>query len=170
MKAADANAAGFAAAVPDGLRLNIGCGLDIAAGMVNADLAPLPGVDVVCDLDDKWPWPDGSAGYVRASHVFEHVRDPLMFMGEAWRVLAAGGLLDIRVPFFAHPNSFTDPTHLRHCTLDTFHYWIAGQGLHEAFGAGMGSPPAVFEGLHRSLNGDEEEELQVILRKIEADQ
>jgi SAM-dependent methyltransferase len=152
--------------VRDLLRLNLGCGLDIMDGFVNADLVALPGVDQVCDLDvDPWPWKDARVAYIKASHVYEHVDNPVLFMTEAWRILAPGGLLDIRVPWFRHPNSFTDPTHKRHCTERTFSYWVPGTDLHEAYGAGYGSPPAVYEPVSMSLNGHEQEELQVVLRK-----
>lgn len=152
---------------PDLLVLNLGCGKDIRPDAVNVDYRPLPGVDVVHDLDQPWPWKDGSVAYVKASHVFEHVADPVLFMTEAWRVLTdAGGLLDIRVPYWQHVYAYTDPTHRRFCTHLTWEYWIPGSSLHEAFGEGMGSPPARFDYVLRDLNGPEKEELQVILRKV----
>lgn len=151
---------------PGGLaRLNLGCGQDPPAGFVNVDLAALPGVNVIADLDRPWPFAESTAGYIVASHVFEHLADPVMFMREAHRVLADGGVLDIRVPWWQHRNSYTDPTHRRHCTEQTFDYWVPGQGLHQAYGLAYGSPPACFTYSVRRLNGEDQAELQVVLRK-----
>ena len=148
-------------------RLNLGCGADIDPDMVNADIVALPGVDVVTDLDKPWPWKDGSAGYIKASHVFEHLADPLLFMAEAWRVLVPGGLLDIRVPYWKHPFAFTDPTHRRFCTEMTWDYWVPGRDLHTAYGAGFGSGNGrnVYAMERLSLNGYQQEELQAVLVK-----
>jgi SAM-dependent methyltransferase len=159
---------------PAGPRLNIGCGLNILDGWMNADIVALPGVQVVADASAGWPWRDGSLSEVRASHLFEHVADAVRFMAEAHRVLAPGGLLDIRVPggravepgyWLPHSHSLTDPTHVRHCTPATWDYWVSGASLHDGFGAAFGSPPAVFEMETLSGNGGQGEELQVILRK-----
>ena len=152
-------------------RLNLGCGADIDPDMVNVDIVVLPGVDVVTDLDKPWPWKDGSAGYIKASHVFEHVAEPLTFMAEAWRVLAPGGLLDIRVPYYKHPFAFTDPTHKRFCTELTWDYWIPGRDLHAAYGAGFGSGDGrnIYAMERLSLNGYQQEELQAVLVKEVSD-
>lgn len=120
-------------------KLNVGCGQWIFDGQVNLDRAPLPGVDVVHDLDvAPWPFPDGSFTDVSALQVFEHVGDPITFMCESHRVLKPGGALFITVPHYKSPNAFTDPTHRRFCTERTFDYWIAGTALHAQFGAAYG--------------------------------
>ena len=154
---------------PELLKLNLGCGPSVMAGFVNVDIVPLPGTDLVADLDQPWPWPDGTVGEIIASHLFEHVNDPLLFMAEAWRVLADDGILDIRVPYYRHIFAFTDPTHKRFCTELTFDYWVPGQGLHEGYGPGFGSVKggprfAYHEKL--KLVGQQGEEMRAILRKI----
>lgn len=157
-------------------RLNLGCGQDpTTTDMINVDLAVLPGVNVIADLDRPWPFASGRTGYIVASHVFEHLADPVLFMREAWRVLADGGILDIRVPggrdlgggyWLPHSNAFTDPTHRRFCTPLTWDYWVPGTGLHGAYGAAYGSPPACFAYSARTLNGEQREEYQAVLRKL----
>ena len=149
-------------------RLNLGCGKDIDPDAVNVDLVALPGVDVVTDLDQPWPWKDATVDYIKASHVFEHVADPVRFMTEAHRVLAPGGVLDIRVPYYRHFFAFTDPTHRRFCTELTFDYWVPGTDLYEAYGDGMGGGPggARYRMDRLSLNGRQQEELQAVLIKI----
>lgn len=162
----------------DLIRINLGCGAATADEMLNVDILPGPGVDVVCDLDvAPWPWKDGAASYLFASHVFEHLREPVQFMAEAWRVLTEGGLLVIHTPgggyvnelWIPHIDSFTDPTHLRHCTPATWDYWVPGRPLHKQYGAGFGSPPVVFEIDKLALGHPTGQDLEVVLRKVEHD-
>jgi SAM-dependent methyltransferase len=151
------------------VKLNLGCGPDIHEGYINADIVPLPGVDVVCDLDQPWPWKDSAASEVVACHVFEHVNDPVLFMAEAWRVLAPDGVLVIMTPHYLHRYAFTDPTHKRFCTELTWDYWTPGTNLHEAFGPGFGSLPGGprFKQDLLFLAGEEKQEMRVQLRKME---
>lgn len=119
------------------MRLNLGCGYcaDTAPDVVNLDGVEHPGVQVVHDLDvHPWPFDDQAFTEVRAVQVFEHVADPIAFMAEAWRVLEPGGLLLLVVPSWRSENSYTDPTHRRHCTERTFDYWCEGTALHAQFG------------------------------------
>jgi hypothetical protein len=150
------------------VKLNLGCGTDIREGWVNVDRVQLSGVDVVADLDvAPWDWaPVCGVERIDAWHVFEHVTDPALFMVSAWRALQTGGLLDIRVPWFGHPNAFTDPTHRRFCTENTFDYWIRGTALHEVHGPGYGSPPVVYVLHERELLGAARDELHVALFKV----
>lgn len=123
--------------------LHVGCGAWIFDHAVNLDRAPLPGVDVVHDLDvAPWPFLDGRFGEVSGLQVFEHVDDPVLFINEAHRVLRSGGVLFLTVPHWQSANAFTDPTHRRFCTERTFDYWIDGTDLHAQMGAAYG--PATF--------------------------
>lgn len=109
------------------MKLNLGCGLKLREGWVNVDTANLPGVDIHHNLDvAPWPWDDKSVSEILAEHVFEHVFNPLTFMNEAWRVLEPGGLLCIVSPWYQHASAFTDPTHRRFCTNETWDYWVEG--------------------------------------------
>jgi predicted SAM-dependent methyltransferase len=115
------------------VRLNLGCGSEPRTeGVVNVDIAALPNVDVVHDLDVlPWPFEDACAEIAIAQDVFEHVADPIGFMTEAHRVLELGGTLMIKSPHFRHQDAFTDPTHRRFCTEHTWDYWIKGTHLYE---------------------------------------
>lgn len=109
------------------MKLNVGSGTQAIDGYVNCDIADVPGVDRVFDLDvAPWPFPDESCEEVLALDVFEHVNNPVTFMCEAWRVLIDGGLLRIRTPHWRGQNAYTDPTHKRFPTEDTFDYWVPG--------------------------------------------
>lgn len=130
---------------------------------INVDIAPLEGVDVVHDLDIvPWPFDDGSIDEIRAHQVFEHVWNPVSFMREAHRVLRPRGTIHLVVPHYQSKNSFTDPTHKRHCTEETFDYWIVGTHLHTQFG-GAYAAGANYEKIYLER---EKEDLSVILAKI----
>lgn len=122
------------------MRLNLGSGsMPKEEGVVNVDIAALPEVDVVHDLDViPWPFDDACADAVTAIDVFEHVANPIGFMTESHRVLETGGSLYLKVPHFRHPDAFTDPTHRRFCTQHTWDYWIKGQVLFDLHNAAYG--------------------------------
>lgn len=143
------------------MKLQLGCGHHPRDGWVNLDRASLEGVDVVHDLDiAPWPFEDKSAEEIEARHVFEHVTDPCLFMTECHRILAPGGTLEIVSPYFQHFSAFTDPTHRRFCTPETWDYWVPGTLYHdpEIYG------DAAFERVSVQL-GNERTTLRAILRK-----
>jgi len=122
----------------DKIRLNVGCGRDIQEGWVNVDMAPLPGVDVVFNLEtcssERLPFQDGTVSEIRLFHVIEHINDALGLMQELYRVAADGCVCTIRVPHGASDDAWTDPTHVRPYFPGSFgyfsqpHYWRADYG------------------------------------------
>jgi SAM-dependent methyltransferase len=98
-----------------GVRLNLGCGRDIRPGWVNVDAVPAPGIDVATDFDHDpvLPFADGTVGYSEGVHVIEHLRDPLPFMAELWRVTRRGGHAVFRCPYGSTDDADEDPTHVR---------------------------------------------------------
>lgn len=107
--------------------LNIGCGQLTRADAVNVDrVGPPwhPGVDVVADLDHvPWPFPDGAAREVYALDVLEHLADFCGAMAELHRLLIPGGRLHVRTSRWDSKQSYTDPTHRRFLTEDSFTFW-----------------------------------------------
>lgn len=82
-----------------GKRLNLGCGKYLIPGWINADL--YRHADVMFDIRDRWPIPDGRLIGVRLEHVLEHVAYPdeaLHVIAECYRVLAPGGTVRVGVP------------------------------------------------------------------------
>ena len=55
-------------------------------------------LDLCCADVEALPFRDQSAGVILAVDVIEHVRNPDRLLSEAWRVLAAGGLMMVTVP------------------------------------------------------------------------
>jgi hypothetical protein len=111
-------------------RLCLGAGTKQRKGWVNVDRAPLPGIDVVLDLDrppaNDWPWENGTVHAIEADNVFEHVMRPVWFMTESHRILRPGGSLRIITPHLSSQASWDDPTHVRHCTANSWDFWIPG--------------------------------------------
>lgn len=119
-------------------KLNVGCGRNALAGWINLDFMPLPGVDIVADLDacDREPLPidDDSTDEFLLSHVLEHIRKPLPLMQELYRIARPDALCVVRCPHGASDDAWTDPTHLRpyyHGSFGYFsqpYYWRADYG------------------------------------------
>ena len=105
-------------------RLSLGCGHDVRPGWVNLDIAPLPGVDVVHDLD-VFPWPFGEGAFdeIECIDVLEHLRALPRAMEEIHRLLAPGGRILIEGPHFTSYTVATDPTHRRAFAINTFEYF-----------------------------------------------
>lgn len=108
-------------------RLHLGCGRDIKPGWINLDCVELPGVDVVADLDNcakaQLPFPDDSFDEVFASHVIEHIRNPLPLMQELYRVCRQGAIATFRTPHGSNDDAFEDPTHFRQYFENSFAYF-----------------------------------------------
>ena len=118
--------------------LNIGAGQRIIAGAVNHDIVKhRPEIDVVHDLNDMpWPWDDNSFDYISARAVFEHLNhDLIVSMNECWRILAPGGVIDLKLPYWKHDHSFDNPTHRWHFGPGSFDYFdpTTFNGTHYGF-------------------------------------
>ncbi len=105
-------------------KLNLGCGTDVRQGYVNIDVAPLPGVDLVRDLNDlPLPFPAGSVDEVLCKDVLEHL-EYIPLLRELQRMLAPGGRLVIESPHFTSRNAHMDPTHKHAFSIDTFQFFV----------------------------------------------
>lgn len=106
--------------------LNIGCGPDPPKGPVNLDIYPFPGVDVVHDIQQPWPFPDSYFSRINAHHVLEHLSDLVPPINEAYRCLLPLGLLAITVPWWSGEWAHGDPSHksfFDHNTFSAFSDW-----------------------------------------------
>jgi SAM-dependent methyltransferase len=113
--------------------LDIGCGRNKLAGAVGLDRHPLPGVDVVADLDAGLPFPAESFDAVSANQVLEHVRDLVALVHELHRVLRPGGVLVAHVPYFRSAWAHIDPTHVRCFTIRSMDYFVDGTDCHRDY-------------------------------------
>ena len=84
---------------------------------MNLDLVAGEAVDVVADLDacrtQPLPFDDDRFEEFRGSHVLEHLRDPLPFMQELYRIAKPGATALFLLPYGSSDDAFEDPTHVR---------------------------------------------------------
>jgi len=108
-------------------RLNVGCGRNVKEGWVNLDSAALPGVNIICDIDNlrETPidLPDNTVKQFLLSHVIEHIKDSLGLMQELWRLAMPGATAVIHVPHGASDDAWEDPTHIRPYFIGSFGYF-----------------------------------------------
>ena len=113
--------------VDDQKRLHIGCGKDIKTGWVNLDLIELEGVDVVVDLDNcanvPLPFDTDKFSEFLASHIIEHIKNPLPMMQELHRIAKPDAVAVFKCPYGSSDSAFEDPTHVRQYFLNSFLYF-----------------------------------------------
>ena len=96
------------------VKLDLGCGKNKAEGFLGVDVLTFPGVDVVADLREKWPWADGEVDEAHCSHFLEHLTgmERVHFFNEMFRVLKPTGTARIITPHWASCRAYGDVTHL----------------------------------------------------------
>src|SRR5271167_442461 len=106
------------------MKINLGCGSDIRPDYINADIALLPGVDVLLDLSRvPLPFADQSVDEVFCKDVIEHIVPLPPLLKEIHRVLKAGGKAEFHVPHFTCDTMFEDPTHKNFFACSTFKFF-----------------------------------------------
>ena len=89
------------------------------------DIARLPHVDLVADLDQALPFPDECFLEVSCLDVLEHVSDLTNSLREIHRVTRPGGSVIVRGPHFSSRAVYEDPTHRRGFTCRTFDFYCS---------------------------------------------
>lgn len=108
------------------IKLNLGAGPTRMEGFISVDAIKFPGVDIVTDLNEDWPWEDSSVDEAHASHVLEHFgsMERVHFLNELWRVLKPGAKCTIIVPHWCSNRAYGDPTHKFPPVSEmAFYYW-----------------------------------------------
>jgi len=97
-------------------------------GRVTLDILDLPNIDVVCELNEGFPFlPDNSVDEIYSHNSLEHIRNLLFLMDEIHRVLKPTGKKVLFVPHFSNPYFYSDPTHHNYFGLYTFYYFSDDQ-------------------------------------------
>jgi SAM-dependent methyltransferase len=81
--------------------LNVGCGNSVypVSNVVNTDVYPVPGVDVVWDLSKTpLPFKDQEFDFVLANHILEHIPNWWECFKELARVVKVGGTIEVWLP------------------------------------------------------------------------
>ncbi len=122
--------------------VNIGCGIKTSPDIIDVDILPLEGVDIVCDITKGLPEELNNADEVLADYVLCQIADREKFkfvMNEVWRILKPGGLFKIRVPNARYPAAFQDPMDCRYFVAETFDYFNKDHYRFKAFHYGFES-------------------------------
>jgi SAM-dependent methyltransferase len=82
----------------NGKILNIGSGYLKLPGIINADIHPYEGVDVISDAHSL-PFHSEKFEAVILENLLEHVSNPFQVVKESFEVLKKGGILFVEVPF-----------------------------------------------------------------------
>jgi SAM-dependent methyltransferase len=83
-------------------KLNLGSGNDYLDGYVNVDNNIHFKANVSCDLDSyPYPFADNEFDEILASHIIEHLDDPLDFLQEIYRLAKDGAKIIIKCPHFS---------------------------------------------------------------------
>lgn len=108
------------------LVLNLGCGRKQRSDAINVDAIKYPGVNEVVDLGHyPWPWRDGCADGIYASHIIEHFPDQKKFIYECLRVLKPGGFLRLNLPHSSSVTSIGCMGHYRTYSYSTCRQYLS---------------------------------------------
>ncbi len=104
--------------------LDIGCGTHKTPGAIGMDNNPHTDADIIHDLDlAPYPFPDNEFDLIIGNQVIEHVRDVMLVVSELYRIAKPGAVIRLDTPHYSDIASYTDPTHHRHLTTESFSYF-----------------------------------------------
>ena len=107
------------------LKLDLGGGPNKKKDCYGVDHLELEGVDIVADLNSPLTLlPDNCAELVYSNHVLEHIENLEGLLREIHRITIPDGRIEITVPHFSNPYSYSDPTHLRFFGLYSMYYYV----------------------------------------------
>ncbi|MGF6769022.1 SAM-dependent methyltransferase [Paraburkholderia sp. GAS199] len=109
------------------LCIDLGCGTVKQAGFVGLDRSPMPGVDLVVDLNGTLPLESDSVDLVYASHSLEHVADLMHTMREIYRVCKHGAQVCILAPYFEQKLNSANSYHLQAFNEHTPRFWSSSR-------------------------------------------
>jgi len=117
--------------VPEGLRIDIGCGYAKRDGFIGIDKDAVPGVEHRVDVErEPLPFPDRSVDAIFTSHCLEHLADQALVFHEMSRVAANGATLEVWTPYawtdeafiYTHRTFFTELHYLHPCVMFPDHW------------------------------------------------
>lgn len=126
-----------------GMRVDLGTTDRVPQGFSKyVDIVPNPRIKpeqmVVCDLRNKWPFPDNSVDHFRAHDILEHLPDKIFTMNEIHRCLRPGGTIEIFIPTIDGVGFISDPQHTSYWSRSSFDYFTVGTLEHSRFSAQYG--------------------------------
>jgi SAM-dependent methyltransferase len=107
------------------LKIDLGCGAAKETGFIGLDRYPLPGVDIIANLDEPLPFHTDSVDLIFASHSLEHVQTLLATMKEIYRVSKHGAQLCILAPYSEQKLNLANPYHVWQFNEHTPRFWTS---------------------------------------------
>lgn len=112
------------------MRIDLGGGTQNtkAPGHINVDIADIPGVDYVWDLNNGLP-PQlvaqelGKVEGIRAHQLVEHLRTIIPMMNDCYKIMKPGAILEISTPLAGTDPFWQDPTHIKGYIRRSFDYF-----------------------------------------------
>ena len=102
-------------------KINIGCGLDKQDDEFGIDINPRSNADMIFDLNViPWDIEDSKFESVRCDAILEHLHNFYGVMEEIWRISKNGTKTYINVPHFSDIAMYTDPTHVKFFSSNSF--------------------------------------------------
>jgi hypothetical protein len=105
------------------LKIDLGCGPNKPESFVGVDRFPLPGVDLIGDMNDELPLDSDSVDLLYASHSLEHARDLMHTMREIYRVCKHGAQVCIVAPYYEQKLNLANPYHICVFNEHTPRFW-----------------------------------------------
>ena len=105
----------------DGPIYDLGGAFGCPEGWTSVDLNEP--AEIRANLNERWPFDDGSVAAFRAHDIIEHLTNKCHTMAELHRCLKPGGWALIRVPSTDGRGAFQDPTHVTYWNENNFWYW-----------------------------------------------
>jgi SAM-dependent methyltransferase len=109
------------------LKIDLGCGKNKKEGFLGVDSISFPGVDIVADLRQPWPWKDNEVDEAHCSHFLEHLTadERIHFVNELDRVLKPGGKCTLICPHWKSCRAYGDPTHVWPPVSEFWFYYLS---------------------------------------------
>lgn len=155
-----------------GIKLDVACGANKQdPTWVGMDILPLPGVDIVWDLNvHPFPLPSGCVVVAIASHILEHIpkvaidngrtRFPLLeFMDDMWRIMRTGADFALAMPHGFSQGFLQDPTHVSAINENMWAYFDPGHPFYNFY---RPKPWKVLTCTYDPITN-----IEVVLRKVE---
>jgi SAM-dependent methyltransferase len=111
------------------MHIDLGCGRFKKQGYFGIDRQLLPGVDLVCDCNERIPLDDNVADGINATDFLEHINNDkrIHIMSEIWRLLKPDGMLTSMTPSTDGREAFQDPTHFSFWNENSFYYYTCDE-------------------------------------------
>ena len=104
-------------------KLNLGCGNKKIEGYIGVDIMKTNATDVIHNLDVfPYPFAPDSISEALMDNVLEHLSNPLGVLEEMYRICAPGAIIKIKVPYFKSNGAFTDITHKKFFSENSFDF------------------------------------------------